>query len=105
MLTETKSLVKCSRSHPGQIFFSSAIFLEFSHSIPSVNGTAAHIAESDRIIVRVMARFQMLLSSARTWGEEVKSPKPSAPAINTVWGDVLGRCLETSVIMVVSVMV
>lgn len=67
-----------------------ATFFEFSHSIPSVNGKAAQIIAREKIIVRLIAKFQISRRPFKVADEDAILGKLIAPAAITTAGEMLG---------------
>ena len=86
-------------------FRSAAIFLVFSHSIPSVKGTAMQAVASARSIVRMTAVFQIERSMTRFCGEIDDSDRFVGPAAMIVVARLSENSRRSSCLMVLSVMV
>ena len=82
-----------------------AIAFAFNHSIPRVNGTAAHTVASERSNVLLIAVFQIDRRVFNAVAEVATSDKLAAPAARTVATDIAGSCLGTSLTKVLIVIV
>lgn len=74
-------------------FLALATFFEFNHSIPNVNGKAAQSIVREKIIVRLMAKFQIERRLVKAAEEDAILGKLVAPAEITTAGEMPGASL------------